>query len=126
MAVGSANSRVPGVFACMEYQEQFTDDELEKIVEEGMVYMCACPAQVAESVRKVRELYRYQRDCLSSPTNNAEVHQAIARGAVVAHSQLESTLNQVLEIERWDRATLAMPPDLRARQRKEVLDSHLP
>jgi len=31
----------------MTYVERFTDAELEKIIESGLIYMCACPAQVA-------------------------------------------------------------------------------
>jgi glutamyl/glutaminyl-tRNA synthetase len=40
----------------MPYEERFTDAEFVRIVEEGLIYMCACPAQVAEAMRKLREL----------------------------------------------------------------------
>ena len=35
----------------MLYEERFTDAELAKVIEEGMIYMCACPAQMAETIR---------------------------------------------------------------------------
>ena len=53
----------------MTYVEQFSDAELVQIIEEGLIYMCACPAQVADALRKLRELYRYQMTCLEDSTN---------------------------------------------------------
>jgi uncharacterized membrane protein len=105
----------------MPYEERFTDEELAKIMEEGMVYMCACPAQVAEAMRKLRELHRYQQQCLTHASNNAAVHNAIAASTIQAHAILQDCLDQVLELEQWDRATLAMPPHLRQRQLSEML-----
>ena len=80
--------------------------------------MCACPAQVAEAIRKTRELHRYQRDCLNDPDNDSEVHQAIALSAVRVHAELQDCLDTVLRLEKWDRATLTMPPNLRVKQAK--------
>jgi hypothetical protein len=105
----------------MPYEERFTDAELGRIIEEAMVYMCACPAQVAEAIRKLRELYRYQQQCLTQPANHATVHNHIAHSAVQAHALLQDCLDQVLELEKWDRATLRMPPNLRQRQMAEML-----
>jgi hypothetical protein len=47
----------------MILQKQFTDQELSQIIEEGAIYMCACPAQVAVQLRSLRELHRYQNTC---------------------------------------------------------------
>lgn len=104
----------------MEYVERFTDTEVEKIVDEGLIYMCACPAQVAETLRKVRNMYRYQLSCLRSPENDFRVHEAIAAVSVQVHAQLEDCLEAVLAIEQWDRKTLSMPVGLRERQAKEI------
>lgn len=104
----------------MEYTEIFSDHDLEKIINEGLVYMCACPAQVADSLRKVRAMYHYQINCLSDGNNVAQVHQTIARTAILVQQQLEACLEEVLEIEQWDRATLTMPEGLRVRQRREM------
>lgn len=105
----------------MQYEERFTDAQLGKIIEEGMIYMCACPAQVAEALRKLRELHRYQQQCLTQPTNDATVHNAIATSAVQAHALLQDCLDQVLTLEKWDRLTLQMPDNLRVRQMTEML-----
>jgi hypothetical protein len=105
----------------MQYEERFTDSELGKIIEEGMIYMCACPAQVAEAMRKLRELYRYQQLCLSQPVNDATVHNAIAASTIQAHAILQDCLDQVLDLEKWDRSTLQMPANLRVRQMTEML-----
>ena len=49
----------------MDYEERFSDQELEQVIAEGLIYMCACPAQVAETIRTVRSLYRYQLGCIA-------------------------------------------------------------
>lgn len=105
----------------MQYVELFTERELVHIVEEGLVYMCACPAQVADGLRKLRELYRYQLNCLQDPNNVSIVHQTIADSTIVAHAELQECLSKVLVLEGWDRATLSMPEGLRKRQMRELL-----
>jgi len=102
----------------MDYEEKFSDQDLEKIVDEGLIYMCACPAQVAEAIRQLRALYRYQTHCVNDPDNASAVHQTIAQSAILAHAQLQDCLDQVLSLEKWDRATLSMPANLRVRQAK--------
>lgn len=104
----------------MVYEERFSDDDLAKIIEEGLIYMCACPAQVAESLRNVRSLYRYQLNCLASPKNESIVHTTIANAAIVAHAQLEDCMDKILDLEKWDRTTLQMPANLRQRQADEI------
>ncbi len=104
----------------VQYAERFSDIELEKIIDEGMIYMCACPAQLAEALRKVRQLYRYQVSCLTEPRNDPIVHNAIAESSALAHQQLEDCMERILEIEKWDRATLSMPVGLRRRQAEEI------
>jgi len=104
----------------MNYEERFSDAELVQIIEEGLIYMCACPAQVADALRKLRELYRYQVNCLEDAANAALVHQTIAHGVIASHAQLQDCLDRVLELEQWDRATLRMPDGLRRRQMQEL------
>jgi hypothetical protein len=105
----------------MDYTERFTDAELEHIIEEGLIYMCACPAQVADAIRKIRELYRYQLHCLQDPSNDSIVHQTIAQTAIQAHAQFQDCMDKILELEKWDRATLKMPELLRRKQEKAIL-----
>lgn len=106
----------------MEYEERFSDGELEKIIAEGFIYMCACPAKVAEAVRTVRDLYRYQLACLKNPDNDDTVHNAIAQGAITAHARLQACMDEILTLENWDRKTLQMPAALRVKQLKTITD----
>lgn len=104
----------------MNLSTRYSDPELEKIVEQGLIYMCACPAQVAEALNMLRKLHRYQMNCLESPTNDARVHGAIAQHVELAHAALEDCLDKVVELEKWDRETLTMPNCLRTRQMREI------
>lgn len=105
----------------MDLQRRFTDKELERIVDEAAIYMCACPGQVANQVRQLRQVIRYQRDCLSDGKTLSLVHQTIEASSLVAHTALEDCLEKVLEIEGWDRETLKMPADLR-KLRDELIE----
>ncbi|MBT9505377.1 MAG: hypothetical protein IV109_02160 [Rhodoferax sp.] len=105
----------------MQYEERYTDAELAQIIEQGLIYMCACPAQVADAMRKLRELYRYQQNCLAGLDNNPMVHAAILQSTVQSHAIMQDCLDTVIELEKWDRATLEMPANLRQRQLQELL-----
>ena len=105
----------------MEYEETYTDAELARVIEQGLIYMCACPAQVAEGLQKLRNLYHYQMDCLASSDNDPRVHQMIADSAIQAHAILQDCLDRVVEMEQWDRQTLTMPANLRERQMRDIL-----
>lgn len=105
----------------MDYEERFSDAELNTVIEQGMIYMCACPAQVADALRKLREMLRYQKCCLENPQNDHRVHTAIANSVTLAHETLQRCLDEVIALEKWDRTTLEMPPDLRKRQMRELL-----
>jgi hypothetical protein len=105
----------------MEYEERFTEAELGKVIEQSMIYMCACPAQVADAVRKLRQLHQYQMRCVQDPQNDLAVHTAIARSTALSHSILQDCLEEVIVLEGWDRATLEMPEGLRRRQLQEML-----
>ena len=108
-------------FAEPNYEERYTDTELGSIIEQGMIYMCACPAQVAEEVRRLRALLKYQQNCLVDPSNDSAVHTAIAKSTIQAHAVLQDCLDTVIALEKWDRATLQMPACLRKRQMQELL-----
>lgn len=102
------------------YEERYSDDELDSIIEQGLIYMCACPAQLADALRKLRSLLRYQVRCTADPENNAAVHTAIAKSTIQSHQIMQDCLDTVIALENWDRATLTMPPGLRKRQLKEL------
>ncbi|MFN3543430.1 MAG: hypothetical protein ACK4UX_01060 [Thiobacillus sp.] len=101
---------------------RYDNAQLERIVEQGMIYMCACPAQVARQILSARELYDYQRNCLSGGAYNDQVHVRIAEATVLVHAELERCLDDVLDLEGWDKATLTMPEGLRA-LRDRTLDA---
>ena len=56
---------------------RYTSQQLEQIINEAAIYMCACPCQVAVQLRHLRELYRYQTKCQLDPGNDLAVNQAI-------------------------------------------------
>lgn len=105
----------------MEYDERYSDAELSHIIRQGLIYMCACPAQVAQSIQQLRQVYRYQLACLSSQNVDGLVHQTIANSTVEAHAVLQTCLDAVIELEKWDRQTLTMPANLRERQMRDIL-----
>jgi hypothetical protein len=110
----------------MEYEERFTDAELVSVIEQALIYMCACPAQVAQvaqAIRSLRELYRYQLQCVEKPDSDPSVHALIAQTTIQSHALMEDCMEKIIEMEHWDRATLQMPEGLRRRQLKEVLGS---
>lgn len=106
----------------MDTQLKFSNGELEKIVEEAAIYMCACPGQVATEIRALRNLIRYQQECIFKGKTPETVHLEIETSARQAHQLMESCLERVLELEGWDRVTLKMPSGLR-QLRDELLHS---
>ncbi len=104
----------------MDYVERFTDADLERIIDEATIYMCACPAQVAVAIRQLRTLHRYQVDCLKDEQAESVVHRTIAEGAAAAHAQLQDCLDRVLDLEGWDRTHWRMPEGLRQRRDQAI------
>jgi len=104
----------------MELPRKFSDPELHQIVEEAFVYMCACPAQVAEQVLKLRALFSYQMSCIDRGPLSEQVHQLIAEATVRAHADLERCLYDILTLEGWDMAALTMPEGLRQLREKDL------
>lgn len=106
------------------YKERYTDADLVTIIEQGLLYMCACPAQVAEALLKLRALHKYQLSCVSNPENDSAVHNAIAKSAVQSHHIMQDCLDTVIALENWDRDTLKMPENWRKRQMQELLTNN--
>lgn len=92
---------------------RFSDSQLIKIIDEATIYMCACPAQVAREITRLREVYVYQRNCLQDGSLMAQVHERIADSTRIAHAEMEQCLDDVLRMEGWDRDSLTMPAGLR-------------
>lgn len=93
--------------------KKFDDNMLHSIIDASLIYMCACPAQVAKALLDLRQLYNYQQDCISNGPLNSEVHELIATTVRENHQLMETTLDRILTIENWDRETLQMPEGLR-------------
>jgi len=91
---------------------QFSDQQLSHIIDQSLIYQCACPAQVAKHLIGLRDLYEYQQNCINQTATDKVVHERIAADAQRAHAALEECLREVLMIEQWDMATLTMPASL--------------
>jgi hypothetical protein len=104
----------------MSSQQQFSDEQLSRIFNEATVYMCACPAQVAEQISRLRGLVRYQQDCDLQTDTDSIVHQSIAKAGLRTLQILEDCLDEILDLEGWDRTTLTMPEGLRKRRDETI------
>ncbi|MDD4963672.1 MAG: hypothetical protein PHI11_07120 [Gallionella sp.] len=90
----------------------FTDEQLSHIIDQSLIYQCACPAQVAKHIIGLRDLHAYQKSCIEQVDTDTAVHQRIAADAARAHQALEECLHAVLLLEQWDLTTLTMPHNL--------------
>lgn len=96
---------------------KFSDQQLAHIIDQSLIYQCACPAQVAKHLIGLRDLYDYQQNCIDQTATDKAVHQRIAADAQRAHAALEECLREVLTIEGWDMGTLTMPASLQKQAR---------
>jgi hypothetical protein len=101
-------------------KQQYDASQISKIIDQSLIYQCACPAQVCRAIFELRDLHRYQLGCINDTDNDALVHQAIADAAERSHALMEQCLTRVLEIEGWDPVTLVLPAPLKAKQRKSL------
>lgn len=101
-------------------KQLFDASSLSRIIDQALVYQCACPAQVCRSILELRELYDYERNCANDSANDRNVHDTIAEATSRAHETMEQCLEQILVIEGWDRTTLTMPDALRKKPAKAL------
>jgi len=101
--------------------QRYSTQQLEHILEEAVIYMCACPAQVAKQLIRLRELFAYQYKCISGSSLMEDVHTRIAESTRLAHAEMEQCLSEVLQMEGWDPLTLSMPAGLR-QLREKIID----
>jgi hypothetical protein len=104
----------------MELEARYSADDISRIIDQALVYQCACPAQLATTLLELRDLYDYQMKCREDDDTDGRVHDAIAAATAEAHERMERCLDHVLEIEGWDRKTLTMPAGLRKRPTKSL------
>ena len=99
---------------------RFSAVQVSKIIDQALVYQCACPAQVATTILELRDLFDYQQKCRADAASDQAVHEAIARATEDAHARLEACLDEVLALEGWDRETLTMPGQSRKKPVKSL------
>ncbi len=92
--------------------QRYPRESLVRIVEQAMVYQCACPAQVCKALFQIRDLHAYQVACASRNDTDRAVHERIAEACARNHAELEQCLEDVLRLEGWDPVTLTMPTTL--------------
>jgi len=103
-------------------EQRFSYSQLKHILEQSVVYSCACPAQVCKALLQERELFTYQANCLNQTFTDRAVHQRIAEAVQLAHHAMEDCLVDVLQLEGWDMQTLTMPEALQKRILSEQPD----
>lgn len=90
----------------------FSPDQIKRILDQSLIYMCACPAQLCRQISSIKGLYDYQGKCLNRNDTDRLVHQRIAETAQRIHAELEACLQEVLTLEGWNMETLEMPANL--------------
>lgn len=102
----------------MNLDNKFSALQLAIINEQAALYTCACPVQVSLQIINLRKLFDYQKDCLSKETSNddamqLQVHRKIAEVTKQAHQIMEQCLDEILDLEGWDRTKMTMPEGIR-------------
>jgi len=96
----------------MELENKFSALQLAVINEQAAMYTCACPVHVSLQITYLRKLFDYQNVCLKDAATSeldAQVHLKIAEVTKKAHQLMEQCLDEVLDMEGWDRNSLSMP-----------------
>jgi hypothetical protein len=96
-------------------KKKFTNEVLTKILDQSVIYQCACPAQVCEHIYRQRALYDYQSNCLNLTDTDRSVHERIAETIMAAHAAMEDCLEDILRLEGWNMTTIEMPESLKTR-----------
>jgi hypothetical protein len=104
----------------LNIENKFTALQLSIINEQAALYTCACPVHVSLQIASLRKLFEYEKDCMArdSITENSiqmQVHRRIAEATKQAHQLMEQCLDEVLDLEGWDRTKMAMPEGIRTR-----------
>lgn len=99
---------------------RFTNQEITFILEQAIIYTCACPAQICKAINEQRALYKYQQNCLNVTDTDRAVHQLISETVISTHAQLEHCLEQILLLEGWDMETYQMPKAMQKKLLSEI------
>jgi hypothetical protein len=98
----------------MNLDNKFTALQLAIINDQAALYTCACPVHISLQITNLRKLFDYQKTCMEGDTLSESsvemlVHQRIADVTKQAHQLMEQCLDDVLDMEGWDRTKLEMP-----------------
>ena len=98
----------------MNLDNKFTALQLAIINEQAALYTCACPVHISLQIANLRKLFDYEKMCmdkdsLSESSVEMLVHQRIAEVTKQAHQLMEQCLDEILDMEGWDRNKLEMP-----------------
>ncbi len=105
----------------MNLENKFTALQLAIINEQASLYTCACPVHVSMQIANLRKLFDYQKTCMDMPSESevhSRVHKRIAEVTKQAHQLMEQCLDEILDLEGWDRTNMEMPAGLRTRIEK--------
>jgi hypothetical protein len=104
----------------MNLDQKFSALQLSIINDQAALYSCACPLQVSLQIASLRKLFDYQKECIAMETADEssmqmQVHRRIAEATKQAHQLMELCLDDILDLEGWDRAKMEMPSGIRKR-----------
>ncbi|NOT85301.1 MAG: hypothetical protein HOP02_11110 [Methylococcaceae bacterium] len=104
----------------MKLDNKFSAYQLAIINEQAALYTCACPIHVSLQIANLRKLFNYQLECMANETASdsdiqMQVHRRIAEVTKQAHQLMEQCLDEVLDLEGWDKTKMEMPAGLRKR-----------
>jgi hypothetical protein len=105
----------------MNLDNKFTALQLAIINNQAALYTCACPVHISMQINNLRKLFDYQKTCMDMPAENdvqTKVHQRIAEVTKQAHQLMEQCLDEILDLEGWDKTKLEMPAGIRTRIEK--------
>ena len=105
----------------MNLDNKFTALQLAIINNQAALYTCACPVHISMQITNLRKLFDYQKTCIDMPAENdvhTKVYQRIAEVTKQAHQLMEQCLDEILDLEGWDKNKLEMPAGIRMRIEK--------
>ncbi|MBD3669741.1 MAG: hypothetical protein HUJ29_03125 [Gammaproteobacteria bacterium] len=101
-------------------QQMFTQEQLEHIRDQAMIFQCACPAQLCVTLDAIQKLHQIQLQCMDATETDRAVHERIRESSEKTHAELEQCLKDILIMEGWDMETLEMPDDLKKQLIKQL------
>jgi hypothetical protein len=104
----------------MNLDHRFSALQLSIINDQAALYSCACPLQVSLQIASLRKLFDYQKECIAAETSTddsvqIDVHHRIAEVTKKAHQLMEQCLDEILDLEGWDKTKMEMPAGIRKR-----------